>query len=122
MVRQRGHGTSALDYLVQAPDGGHLAGELSASVALRPGWSIIEVASAREDDGRPESVRALVTGLGGGLLLVVGDDLGRITEVQEAIATALGWTVGLAGLLGIGGGMLLSRGFLNRVDAIARTA
>jgi HAMP domain-containing protein len=60
--------------------------------------------------------------LGGGLLLAVGDDLGRITEVEEAVPSAFLWIVGLAALLGIGGDALLSRAFLARVDAIARTA
>ena len=42
--------------------------------------------------------------------------------MEEAVATAFGWTVGLAALLGIGGGVLVSRTFLARVDAISRTA
>jgi signal transduction histidine kinase len=67
-------------------------------------------------------VRALVISLGGGLLLAVGDDLSRIAEVEEAIATAFAWAVGLAVVLGIGGGVLLSRAYLARVDAISRTA
>ncbi len=45
-----------------------------------------------------------------------------MTEVEEAVATAFLWTVGLVAALGIGGGALLSRAFLARVDAIARTA
>lgn len=122
LVRERGRGASALDYLVQNADDAHLAGEMPATGALRPGWTIVEVANAREDDGRPESVRALVTELDAGLLLAVGDDLGRIAEMQEAVATALAWTVGLAALLGICGGALLSRAFLARVDAIVSTA
>ncbi len=122
VVRSRGRGASALDYLVQGRDGAHLAGEMPLTAALRPGWAIIQVPEASEDGGRPERVRALVADLGGGLLLAVGDDLGRVTEVEEAIATAFLWTVGLAALLGIGGGMVLSRAFLARVDAIARTA
>ena len=121
MVRSRGRGATALDYLVQGADGSHLAGEVPARAGLRPGWTTFEVREA-EDGGRPEQVRALVSRLGSGLLLAVGDDLGRIAEVEEAIATAFVWTVGLAGLLGIGGGALLSRAFLARVDAIARTA
>ena len=77
---------------------------------------------ASEDGGRPERVRALMSDLGDGLLLAVGDDLGRITEVEEAIATAFLWTVALGALLGIVGGVVLSRAFLARVDAISHTA
>ena len=121
IVRSRGRGSTALDYLVQGPDGTHLAGEMPAA-PRQPGWATVDVPEAKEDGGRPERVRALVSDLGGGLLLAVGDDLGRITEVEEAVATAFGWTIGLAALLGIGGGMVLSRAFLARVDAISRTA
>ena len=122
-VRSRGRGASALDYLVQGPDGAHLAGEMPASgPELRPGWRTVEVREAAEDDGRPERVRALVTALPGGPLLAVGDDLGRLAEVEEAVATAFLWTTGLVALLGVAGGAALSRAFLRRVDAIGRTA
>lgn len=122
VVRSRGRGASALDYLLQDRDGAHLVGEMPVTAALRPGWTFIEVPEASEDNGRPERVQALVSDLGGGLLLAVGDDLSRISEVEEAVGTAFLWTVGLAAVLGIGGGALLSRAFLARVDAIARTA
>jgi len=122
VVHARGRGVTALDYLVQDRDGTYLAGEVPPMATLRPGWTVLDVQQAREDDGRPERVRAFVTDLGGGLLLAVGDDLGRITEIEEAVATAFLWTVGLAAVLGIGGGVLLSRAFLARVDAISRTA
>jgi signal transduction histidine kinase len=123
LVRLRGRGASALDYLVQDRDGAHLAGAMPAGRrALRPGWATVEVSEASEDDGRPERVRALVLDLGGGLLMMVGDDLRRVEEVETSIATAFVWTLGLVALLGIGGGALLSRAFLARVDAIARTA
>ena len=122
VVNARGQGISALDYLIEGPDGAHLAGEMPASITLHPGWSVIDNPDAAEDGGRPERVRAFAADLGGGVLLAVGDDLERITEVEEAVATALVWTIGAAALLGIGGGALLSRAFLNRVDAISRTA
>jgi signal transduction histidine kinase len=122
LVRTRGRGASALDYLVEDRDGGHLIGEMPASPGLAAGWTTIVVPDAKEDGGRAERVRALVTDLGDGLRLAVGGDLGQITDVEEAIATAFLWTVGLAAVLGIGGGALLSRAFLRRVDAIARTA
>ncbi len=122
VVRSRGRGISALDYLVQDAAGAHLAGEMPAAPALRPGWTVVDVPDASEDAGRPEQVQALVATLPGGLLLAVGDDLGRIADVEEAVAAALAWTVGVAALLGVGGGALLSWAFLSRVDAIARTA
>lgn len=122
VVHARGQGASALDYLLQDPTGAHLAGEMPATAGLQPGWATISVPQASEDGGRPERVRALVSDLGGGLLLAVGSDLGQIDDLEEAIATALLWTIGLAGALGIAGGVLVSHAFLHRVDAISRTA
>ena len=122
VVRARGRGASALDYLVEDRDKAHLAGEMPAVETLRPGWTVIDVPQASEDGGRPEQVRALVSDLGGGLWLAVGGDLGQLTDMEEAIVTAFLWTVGLAAVLGIGGGALLSRAFLNRMDAMAFTA
>ena len=122
MLRTRGQGPSALDYLLQSPAGAHLAGEIPTAPGLAPGWTTLDVPHASEDGGRPERVRALVTGLSDGMLLVVGTDLRQIGDLEEAVATAFGWAVGLAALLGISGGLLLSRSFLRRVDAIGRTA
>lgn len=122
VVRTRGRGASALDYLVEDQTGVHLAGEMPAISSLKRGWSTIEVPQASEDGGRPESVSALASDLGGGILLAVGGDLRQIDDLEEAIATAFLWTVGLAAVLGITGGTLLSRAFLRRVDAISRTA
>jgi signal transduction histidine kinase len=122
LVRLRGQGASALDYLVEDPSGAHLVGEMPATTGLTPGWTVIDVPHASEDDGRPERVRAQVSDLGGGVLLAVGVDLRQIGDLEEAIVTAFLGTVGLAGVLGIAGGGLLSQAFLRRVDAIARTA
>ncbi|HJZ16471.1 MAG TPA: HAMP domain-containing protein [Stellaceae bacterium] len=122
IVRKRGQGASALDYLVQDQAGAHLAGEVPATPGLTPGWTRIEVPQASEDGGRPERVRALVSDLGDGVLLAVGGDLQQIDNLEKAIATAFLWTIGLAAMLGIVGGVLLSRAFLRRVDAISRTA
>jgi len=122
VVRSRGRGGSALDYLVQDGSGTHLAGEMVASSALAPGWITARVPEASEDDGRPERVRAEVVDLGGGLLLAVGDDLRRVGEVEEGGGAAGLRTEGGAARLGISGGAVLSRAFLARVDAISRTA
>lgn len=121
-VLARGRGPIALDYLVQDASGAHLVGEMPAVSALQPGWTTVRNSNDAEDNGRAEYSRVLVADLGGGLLLGVGDDLGRIGEIEEAVTTAFIWTVGLVAVLGIGGGALLSRAFLARVDAISRTA
>ncbi|MBW4023986.1 MAG: HAMP domain-containing protein [Proteobacteria bacterium] len=122
LINARGHEPSAPDYLLQTAEGTRLAGEIPLQPHLRPGWINLATDEGTTDHEPSEQVRALVVDLGGGLLLAVGDDLSRIAQVEEAIATAFAWAVGLAVVLGIGGGVLLSRAFLARVDAIGRTA
>ena len=122
IIAERGRSAGALDYLLEDRSGARLAGEIPARAALPLGWTTFDVPKSADEADGPERVRALVSDLGGDTRLAVGDDLGGLTEVQEAIVTALLWTVGLAALLGIGGGVLLSSTFLSRVDAIAGTA
>ncbi len=122
VIEGRGQAPGSLDYLVQDPDGQKLAGDMRPMAAPQPGWITLSVAAQDEEGGQPERVRALVSDLGSGSLLAVGNDMSRIDDIEEAVATALAWAVGLAILLGIGGGALLSKAFLARVDAIARTA
>ncbi|HKX11015.1 MAG TPA: ATP-binding protein [Stellaceae bacterium] len=121
-VKRHGQGASALDYLLQDAGGAHLAGEMPSVPGLAPGWITIDAPQTWEDGGQPEKVRALVSDLGSGMLLAVGADRRQINDLEEAIARAFLWTVGLAAALGIGGGALLSRTFLRRVDTISRTA
>ena len=111
LVRSRGRGAGTLDYLVQDRRGAALAGGLTAPGGLLPGWTTLTVAEA---DGRLGRRRALVSGLGGGLLLVVGDDLGRVRLAEESVAAAFLSTEGLVALLG--------RAFLGRADTPAGTA
>lgn len=122
LISARQREPDAPDYLLQDAAGQRLAGEIAAQSGLRPGWTHLRANEAGFDLERPERLRALVVDLGGGLLLAVGDDLSRIAEVEEAIISAFAWVVGLAVVLGIGGGILLSRTFLARVDSIGRTA
>ena len=126
-VRRDGRGAGALDYGVQAADGGRVAGELPR-LAPRPGWVRLarptgDAEQEAEQRGEhPERLLVLMTPLGAGHWLGVGDDLGRISEVQDAILAAFAWALGLVVLLGGAGGVWLSRAFLRRVDAIGRTA
>lgn len=119
-VTKRGRGPGALDYLVQAPDGTRLAGELP-TVGTRRGWLRLTADEAAEKDG-PEVLRALAVALPGGVVIAVGDDLGRAGEAEEAVLRAFAWAIGAMVLLGTGGGAWLSHYFLHRVDTISRTA
>ena len=119
-VHERSRGAHALDYRVQDPAGRQVAGDLPAA---ETGWS--EVSTTGRSPGETddsEQVRVLARRLPDGTLLAVGEDTGRIEEATEAIFFALWWALGLTLALGIAGGLVLSSGFLRRVDGIARTA
>ncbi len=121
-IGQRGRGGTALEYLLENSGGVHLAGKLPVIDGLKPGWTTIAVPNATDDPGNSIQVHALSTDLGGRVLLAVGHSQEQIEELEEAIANALVWTVGIAGALGIAGGVLVSDAFFRRVDAIARAA
>ncbi len=116
----RGRGLGALDYLVQAPDGTRLAGELP-DVANRCGWLQLDVNEERYDNG-PKRVRAFAKELPGAVVIAVGDDLRHVDDAEEAVLSAFAWAIAATLLLGAGGGLWLSQLFLRRVDAISRTA
>ncbi len=122
-MTKRGRGPGALDYLVQAPDGSRLAGELPP-VGKRLGWMRLVAREPPEErqEQEPETLRALAVALPGGIVVAVGDDLRRGAEAQEAVLGAFAWAIGATVLLGAIGGAWLSHHFLRRVDAISRTA
>ena len=112
-----GNGPGALDYLVQSPEGTRLAGEIPV-VGARRGWLRLTVA----DQSGPKGVLAYAEELPGGVVVAVGDDLRRVRLAEDAILGAFAWALSVTLLLGVGGGIWLSQIFLNRVDAISRTA
>lgn len=123
-VRERERHVGQLYYLVQSPGGKRLAGQLLpvSPVAPGEGWVTLDVPSGGNGRGGPDKALAFLTRLPDGVLLVVADDFDRLSDAEEATLTALAWIVAVTALLGIGGGLLLSRGFLRRVDTISRTA
>jgi signal transduction histidine kinase len=112
---------SGLDrYLLAAPDGTRLAGNL-ASAPLQPGWRSLgleqrEAGSAA--GGEPAPMIALVTRLPGGGSLVVARDLSPIAQLEERLWAAAGWVGGAALLLGLLGGLLVGRGVARRAAAM----
>lgn len=60
--------------------------------------------------------------LSGGYALLVGRDVEELHAFRNVIQNALLWGLGLALALGLGGGYLMSRNFLRRVDAITDTS
>jgi signal transduction histidine kinase len=119
-VRERTNYFHALEYLVVDRHGNKLAGNLPS---LPPGnrWSDVTIPSATSGVAeRKFRVRSVV--LSDDIGLSVGDDLTPTEEIRAAFLKALGWALLVFLLLSVLGGLLLSRRFLQRVDAITRTA
>jgi len=53
---------------------------------------------------------------------MVGDSLEPLEEIEREVLQAFGWTFGATLIVALGGGLLLSLGFLRQVDAVSRTA
>ncbi|WP_371070126.1 HAMP domain-containing protein, partial [Salmonella enterica] len=66
--------------------------------------------------------RAFHVNLSGGYELLVGRDVEELRAFRSVIMRALYWGIALAMVLGLGGGFLMSRNFLRRVDAITETS
>jgi signal transduction histidine kinase len=122
ILAARGSSGGALLYGLEAPDRKRLVGDLVAPVT--GGWTELK---EDEDDEPPEGtageiIRALVTRLPDGSTLIVGDERRRANEALRGVLSAFGWAIGATIVLGLAGGLWLSRQFLRRVDAMRLAA
>jgi len=111
-------------YLVTTFTGEALAGNvgsLSPGVLDRRGW--VETAYRRLDEGEGAEHRALarVEQLPGGFRLLVGRDLDEREHLLDIVFSALRWLIGLLVVLGLAGGLFVTRRVLRRVDAMTGT-
>jgi signal transduction histidine kinase len=108
-------------YFLGDPTLSRVAGNLvawPAELGSDPGWYQIEL----ERHGRLHATRVLFVRLAGGFDLLVGRDVQDRVAIQQLILDGLAWAAGTAVLLAIGGGLLVRRSVMGRVDAINRTA
>jgi signal transduction histidine kinase len=116
-INERTECCPTLDYLVIGADGKKLTGTLPRS-PVSEGWA--EVTSLPTKAG-VKTFRTRTTNLDGNILSV-GEDLAPLKEMQAAFAEALLWALVAFLFLSVSGGLVLSRAFLQRVDAITQTA
>jgi len=124
---RRSSSGGALSYGLQSRGGRQLAGNLSARAAgaggPRTGWSELKETEDNEaPEEKPEVLRALVTPLADGSILIVGDERRRADTALRGILSAFAWAVGATIALGVAGGLWLSAQFLRRVDAMRLAA
>jgi signal transduction histidine kinase len=113
-------------YYLSDPSGKKLAGNLDHILPI-DGWRetgisdavIATMGSMMDED---HQVWAQGTHLPDGSFLLVGQDAFRLLAAQEAIINTFAWLAGIAFLLATVAGLLVSRGFLRRIDDINTTS
>ncbi|HEY3639087.1 MAG TPA: HAMP domain-containing sensor histidine kinase [Rhizomicrobium sp.] len=124
IVTRSAHGEASL-YLLADSDKHPIVGNLDAWPDLvRIDGNIVELDYERRVGGRNENRRARGREftLTGGFYLLVARDIAERYQTQLLFTTTLPWTLLLMVLLGLLGGILISRNFLNRLDSINRTS
>lgn len=88
------------------------------------GDGFVEFTFERRIGGAPELRRARgqVFALAQGFYLLVARDVHERRELEDLFSTMLPWSVALMIVLGLVGGVLVSRNFLARLDVINRTS
>jgi signal transduction histidine kinase len=114
--------------LLQDASGRLVAGNLPVMTPVM-GWTTLDVPAppadqvVKGDDAPPGSaVIALGRRLPGGEFLLVGENLYRAEKAEEAIALAFAWGIVTTVLLALGGGALITAGFLKRIEEVNRTS
>jgi HAMP domain-containing protein len=101
-----------------------IAGNLErwpAHTPIREEWINFEIEVPDGDTTTYRGALGRILPLQEGFHLLVGRDIENLQRTQSLIQKVMGWGLGLALLLGLAGGFLMSRGMLSRIDAINRT-
>jgi signal transduction histidine kinase len=125
-ARARRPGSSL--YLVTTFTGEALAGNVTAlmpGILDKPGWA--ETAYRRLDEpetsNRPEHEALVrVFQLPGGFRLLVGRDLEERERLYHIVLAAGRWSVAVVVVLGLAGGLFVTRRVLRRIDAMTESA
>jgi signal transduction histidine kinase len=123
-VADRGQTPGNSLYLVADAQGHRVAGNLSiVSPELWNSVGPVEFVYSRPSPGGTEARLAFanVFRLPGGDRLIVGRDIEDRRDLARVIRSAMLWGLGVMALFGIGGGYLVSRNLLARIDAVAAT-
>lgn len=108
-------------YLLVDEDGAALAANIHSWPTAEPdsrGW----IAFTIERDDGPHQARGLTYALKDGSKLLVARDLHARLDFQGVMIDAGYYSLALILVLGVGGGLLISRWMLNRLNAINRVA
>ena len=120
-IRRRSREETGSVYLLTGPGDRPIAGNLNAlptEAAVNNQW--FEFALDVKHGGNTERhiVRAFHADLNGDYELVVGRDVEALRQFAVIMRSTIFYALAIALVLGLGGGLLMSRNFLRRVDAI----
>jgi hypothetical protein len=124
IVAERARNQRQSLYLLAAPDGRPLSGNLDSwpdAEAAESGWMDFQYRRPVGGEIALHNARARQFVLAGGFRLLVGRDVQERLDFVRRIQASLGWAVALIIGLGLIGGIVMSRNLLRRVDAINRT-
>jgi signal transduction histidine kinase len=109
-------------YLLEAPTQQVVVGNLPG---MPPVNGVIDFVRTNESE-EPSNARSKLTGFGltlpDGSFILVAQDASRLIDMQHAIESAFAVSAAVTLFLAIAGGVLLSGGFLRRIDTIGRTS
>ena len=124
-VRRRSNDDSGSVYVLVDSDGRRIAGNLESLPAIaadEASWIDFPLNVSRGGSIERHAARAFYTRLDGGFDLVVGRDVEALRKFASIIRTTIFYSLAIAMVLGLGGGLLMSRDFLRRVDAITEAS
>lgn len=126
-IRVRTGHAAPFDYRLEDAGGRLLVGALPLPKlrdgTYRDGWMQLSDPKIEPDaDSDSDQVRALVATLVGGGALVVGQGLSGVDEARRAVLVAFAWALGATLVLGTVGGLVISAGFLHRIETMSRAA
>jgi signal transduction histidine kinase len=123
VIRERSgpRGSRENVYLLAGPNFQSLAGNLThwpSDIVAEDGWAEVKLTRRDDPSGAPHIIRGRTFDLAGGYHLFVGRDTVERGDFRDIVAGALAWALLPALLLGLGGGALIGRYSLARVDAV----
>jgi len=125
VIEQRSRRPGSSIYLVTSPTGDSIAGNIGSpapGILDRPGWIETPYRRSEEKEAAENIALARVFILPGGFRLLVGRDLEERDRVYSIVTSAGRWSIAVVVVLGIAGGVFVSRRVLTRIDAMTQTA
>jgi signal transduction histidine kinase len=124
-VQRRSDDDNGAVYLLTDAAGQRIAGNLTSLPQMpseEASWIEFPLEVEKGPTRERHVARAFHTDLTGGFDLVVGRDVEALRQFGNIIRRTIYYALAIALVLGLGGGLLMSRNFLRRVDAITEAS